>query len=427
MKRSPILSRWLPAAFLAPALATLCLTAAAQEPPPGANVASLLDYARTHNPEYAAMRLESDAANERVLPAGALPDPLLRVELMNITNSGQEASPNLLPSRVGSTKYTVIQPLPFWGKRDLKREAASAAAASAKFAANASWTDLAARVKTSYAEYYRATLSVKLTREILDLMARLARISQVRYASGLVPQQDVLRAQVEQTLMSSELIGMETEQHHIQSRINALLRRPAGAPLAAPVALRPLPAQLSLPALEQRLAEKNPQLAAQQLNIAAAEKNSELVVKNRYPDFALGIAPTQVRNRVAEWGVMLELNIPLQQDSRRAQEREARAMVSAGEARRDALQTQFLAELSVNIEAFDAARRTEALLRTSLNPQSDLNYQAALTAYENGKVDFATLLEAQRQIRRSRLEELKASVEAQLRLADIERLIGEDL
>ncbi len=427
MKRSPLPSRWLPAAAVATALATLCLTAASQETPPGANVASLLDYARTHNPEYAAMRLEADAANERVLPAGALPDPLLRVELMDVTNSGRDASANLLPGRVGSTKYTVIQPLPFWGKRGLKREAASAAAESARFAANASWTELAARVKTAYAEYYRATLSVKLTREILDLMARIARISQSRYASGLVPQQDVLRAQVEQTLMSSELIALETEQHHIRARINALLRRPAAAPLAAPVALRPLPAALSLPALEQRLADRNPLLAAQQLNIAAAEKNSELVAKNRYPDFALGISPTQVRNGVAQWGVMLELTIPLQQASRRAQEREAQALVSAGEARREALQAQLLAELSINIEAFDAARRTEALLHTRLNPQSDLNYQAALTAYENGKVDFATLLEAQRQIGKSRLEELNASVDAQLRLADIERLIGEDL
>ena len=55
MKRSPLPSRWLPAAAVATALATLCLTAASQETPPGANVASLLDYARTHNPEYAAM------------------------------------------------------------------------------------------------------------------------------------------------------------------------------------------------------------------------------------------------------------------------------------------------------------------------------------------------------------------------------------
>ena len=422
MKRSTRVGKWLTAM-----LAAISLTAAAQEAMPGANLASLLDYARTHNPEYAAMRFEAEAAGERVQPAGALPDPTLRVEMMDITNNGRDAGPSLLPSRVGSTRYTVIQPLPFWGKRDLKRDAASAEAESARATASATWIDLAARVKAAYAEYYRANVSVKLTREILDLVARIAQVAQARYASGLVPQQDVLRAQIEQTAMTSELIGMETEQHHLHSRINALLRRPSDAPLADPIALRPVPTQLTMSALQQRLKEKNPQLAAQTLKVTAAEKSSALVLRNRYPDFALGVFPTQMGRGVSEWGVMLEVNIPLQQNSRRSQEHEALAMVSAAEARRDALQTQLSSELALNIVAIDAARRTETLTRLSLNPQSEINYKAALAAYENGKVDFATLLEAQRQIRRSRLEELKAQVEAQLRLADIERLIGEDL
>ena len=60
-------------------------------------------------------------------------------------------------------------------------------------------------------------------------------------------------------------------------------------------------------------------------------------------------------------------------------------------------------------------------------PQSELSLQSALAAYENGKVDFATLLEAQRQIRKARQELLKSQVEAQMRLAEIERILGEDL
>jgi outer membrane protein TolC len=42
-------------------------------------------------------------------------------------------------------------------------------------------------------------------------------------------------------------------------------------------------------------------------------------------------------------------------------------------------------------------------------------------------VDFATLLDAQRQIRNARLALLRAQASQQQRLADIERLLGEDL
>ena len=63
----------------------------------------------------------------------------------------------------------------------------------------------------------------------------------------------------------------------------------------------------------------------------------------------------------------------------------------------------------------------------SLLPQSELTYRSALAGYESGKVDFATLLDAQRQIRQVKLNQVKAGVAAQTRLADIERIVGEEL
>jgi outer membrane protein TolC len=417
--------------LLAAVLAAAALTAHAEPVPPliGANVEGLLDYARARNPEYAVMRLEAEAAAERVYPAGALPDPVLRTELQNITNYPAESNANLLPSRVGSTKYTLTQPLPFWGKRDLRREVAEAEAQAAQGKAGLTWTEQAARIKTAYAQYFAVGKLIGLTREVIDLIDRLDGIIQARYAGGLVPQQDAIRVQVERTAMKSELIQMETEHHHASARLNALLARPANSPLAAPERLRPLPAPalLDYAALEERLRGRNPQLFADDARIRAAEKNRDLAYRNRYPDFAVGVSPIQMRNRVNEWELMLEFNIPLQQESRRSQEREAEKMIDVARARKDAGANQLLADLAENLSAMDGARRSEMLAQTSLLPQADLTFQAALAGYENGRVDFATLLDAQRQIRRAKQDVIKAQAEQQARLADIERLIGEDL
>jgi outer membrane protein TolC len=124
---------------------------------------------------------------------------------------------------------------------------------------------------------------------------------------------------------------------------------------------------------------------------------------------------------------MFEVNIPLQQETRRSQEREAEVMVNAARSRADALSQQLLGELGTNLAGLDAARRMEALVKAQLLPQSELSLQSALSSYENGKADFAMVLEAQRQIRKARQELLKSQVEAQMRLADIERIVGEDL
>lgn len=407
--------------FGAPALADPAL--------PGASVESLLELARERNPAFASANHEAQAAHERIYPTGALPDPALRTELRDFTNRSTDSSPNLLPARIGSAKYTLIQSIPFWGKRDLKREVAEAEARQAGGRALESWEEVAARIKTLYAQYYVLTQNEKLTRELLDLTVNLENISRVRYASGLVPQQDVIRSQVEQTGMRTELVNIENEHHHAKVKLNTLLNRPAMAPLAEPEALRALPplSKLDYTTLETRLRAHNPQLFVAQEGIAAAEKNRELAYRNRYPDFSLGISPVQVGSKVSQWELMIELNIPLQQEKRRAQEREAQSMLSAAQSRREATQNQLLADLAENLSALESAHKVEILTRDSLLPQAEVSFKSALAGYENGKVDFATLLDAQRQIRKAKLDLLKAQADEQVRLAEIERLLGETL
>lgn len=415
------------------ALLAACASApplgAAEADAPGAAVEELLDLARKQNPDLTARRLEAEAATQRIYPAGAFADPVLRTELNDFTNKASGGSASLLPSRVGSTRYLIMQAVPFWGKRDLRREVAEAEAKQAEGRASLTWTELAARVKTDFAQYYLTHGSAQLTRDILALVTDLERIAQARYATGLAAQQDVIRAQVEQTGLRNDLIRIENEYRRVQARLNALLRRPPGAPFADPQRLRPVPppAKLDFASLEERIKANNPQLFTLEAEIAAAEKTRELVYKNRYPDFTLGLASTQGGSQIKEWMAMIELNIPLQQRTRRHQESEAGTNLIAARTRKEAALTQFLGELGENLSGLDAAQRTETLNRTSLLPQAEATFQAALVGYQTGKVDFATLLEAERAILRARLDILNAQAEAQARLAEIERLLGEEL
>jgi len=425
-----------PTALLAAALAVASALAsapgrAAEETLIGGYVESLLDFARDRHPEFAALRLEAQAAAERVAPAGALPDPSFRAELRDFTNEANPAaSPNLLPARVGSTKYTVVQPLPWFGKRELRREAAAAGADEAVSRARASWMDLATRIKLTYVQHHVHLSSLRFARENLDLLTRLGDIAQARYAGGLAPQQDVIRAQTERSMLAGDLAMLEGESAQASARMRNLLGRPpANIKLRPPEKLRPLPAaaKLDFVALEARLLANNPQLAMDAARIVAADKGRALTYRNRYPDVNLGVSPIQSGTRVSEWELMVEVNIPLQQDSRRAQERESERLLEAARLRREATLNQALADLSEALAGLDAARRVETLAATSLLPQAELTLQSALAGYETGKVDFAAVLDAQRQIRRARQDLVKARGDQQLRLAEIERLIGEEL
>ena len=132
-------------------------------------------------------------------------------------------------------------------------------------------------------------------------------------------------------------------------------------------------------------------------------------------------------SRITSWGVMFEMNIPLQRTTRRSQEAEAEAMVSTARARSQNVANQLVGELGETIAMLEAARQSEALATNQTLPQSELSLRSAIAAYENGRLDFTALLEAQRQIRKARQEQLKAQAEAQMRLAEIERIVGEAL
>jgi cobalt-zinc-cadmium efflux system outer membrane protein len=410
------------AAWLSPAHAL-------EEPGLGADLPGLLAYAREHNPEFAAMRYEADAALQRVQAAAVLPDPVLRTELMDITNQGTDKGTSLLPSQVGGTRYTLMQSLPWFGKRGLQREVAEARFAQSGGQAAATWAELAGKIKSVYAMYHYLSGSERLARETLELINSLEQVAQTRYANGLGAQQEVIRAQLEQTGLRTELLDLENEQHHVHGRLNTLLSRPAMAELAQPASVRPLPAaaRLDHAVLEERLRTRNPQLQIADARRYEAEKSRELAYTNRYPGFTLGVAPTQSGNAIKTWDLMVEFSIPLQQGSRRSQEREAEALLAASGARKETLLDQLLAELSESLSGLEIARRTESLVATRLLPQAELTFQSALAGYETGKVDFAALLDAQRQILKARQQQLKAQLEAQLRLAEIERLLGEEL
>ena len=397
-------------------MAALCALTARADNLPGGSVDALLAIARQQSPEVIALRLEADAARERAATAGALGDPTLRIERMGLRSD----------MAVPSTKYTFIQPLPWWGKRDLKREAAEADADAAAAGSDAGWLDLAARVKTAYALDWALARQIALSREVIDLLDRLESIGRNRYANGLAPQQDAIRARVERTALQAQIVKMGMDRHHAQVRINGLLARSAHAALAEPQGPRKLPTSLDMTTLEAKLRSRNPGLFADDARIRAAERNRDAVYRNRYPDVALGVAPIQTGGRTSEWELMVEMTIPLQQGSRRSQEREAERTLDAARARREASANRLLVELAEDVSSFEAAQKVEALTQGELLPQAQLTFQAALAGYENGKVDFATLLDAQRQIRNAKQEVIKAQAEQQARLAEIEKLVGDD-
>jgi len=403
----------------------------------GATLPPLLDLLERQSPELRAAGYERQAAWERPDVAGSLPDPMLTFEEMGIARD----DPSLSPSGVGSTRYAFRQTFPLGGKRGLAREIAEAGAEQAVARERLSRVELRSLVKLAFNEYQYAHAATQVTEELRSLVDELESIAEARYRVGLAPQQDVIKAQTEHSSLQSELLTLERDRRSTAARLNGILARrstaarlngilarPANAPLATPAGWPALPAAVpTLAELQARILGGNPQVAELNARIQEARRAEELASRNWIPDVTVGTAVVQMGNRAEEFELMLEMNIPLWGKRRSAEQREAVSMRYAAEARREAVNSRLAGSVGEAWSALETAFRQHALTARTLLPQAELTYQSALASYQTGNVDFATLLDAQRQIRQLRLSLLSYELEQRVRVVELERLVGAEL
>ena len=395
----------------------------AAEPLPGEDVASIRAWLTAHNPQLRALQADADAAEARVLPAGALPDPMASIELREIDPD----RPSLLPGKVGSTTYLLKQQFPLWGKRGLSRDVTRYEAQSLRYERDATALDLLAQAEEAYVRYWHVREAVVVIDRQLALLEQIEEVAGVRYALGMAAQQDSIRAQVERTTMQRERIERMATRREATAALNVLLGRRADAALAEPAAPPLLVVEDStLAAAVQRLDRgTHPALQASTAMATAANRNVELQRRNRFPDITLGVGSMQRGNRLDSYELMLEVEIPFQQRARRERERESRLLEDAALARADAVRIDLEGRLGAAWARWIGAREQRELIEKTLLPQSDANFKSALASYQVGEVDFGTLLEALREWQGADLARVDATRDELLGAAAVRAIDGD--
>jgi len=408
--------------FAALALVVGTAPATAQDAglPAGMTVESVLALGRQLSPELRAMALDRDAAAARADGAGRLDDPTFRAMSDEVDRTGGP--------RINKTYLSVEQEFPLWGKLDLHHSAALAAVDAARGRERATAAELDEKIKVAFARYYAASQAIIVNRDVARLAGAMAKLARERYAQNLGAQPDAITAEAEITRTAMETARLEAERRAAAARLNALLARTPGAPLAEPKELRRLPpADPPLPALLDRARAANPRLFIGAAEIRGAVSERELAGKAWYPNVTLGAGAIQRDNGPAGYTATLAFKIPLQWEAKEAGERETAAKLAAAQQRQLQLEAEISGDLEQALAGLASARQIGELTRKQLIPQLDAAHKAALTLYRRDQGTLNAVLEAEHRIHQARLDLLRAESDAQSAFAAIERLIGADL
>lgn len=374
------------------------------------------------NPTLPQMIAAWEAARARYPQVTSLDDPNLAITLGPATYSAQSVDP--------AYRINVEQKIPFPGKLRLRGNQAAAQANAAGNDVEDTRLQLVESARGGFFEYYLVHRAIVVNNEGLRLLQEFRGNAETRYKTGLVPQQDVLQADVELGRQRERLIALEQARQIAVARLNTLLNQAPDMPIPPP----PSEVQVvdSLPdarVLREQALARRPDLQALANRIAAEQAALALANREFYPDFTpffmydrfMGNTPSQ---EALAYQLGTSVNLPVRRERRFAAVREAQARLSE---RRAALQRQ-INQVNFDVQqAYAQVSQGEKAVRLyeqTVLPAAVSNVKAAQAAYQTGKIPFLTLIEAERSLigLRDRYYELVATYF--IRLAALERAIG---
>jgi len=388
-------------------------------------VAEALRIAREANPMLRAARASATAAEERIGPAGSLPDPQLQFGLMNrmVSDFGNTMDPMTM------NQVQLMQMLPWPGKLGGAKRAARHRAAAAGAEADEQERMLAAQVRMAYYQTAYADRALEVMERTRGLLRSFLDVSTTMYAVGSAVQQDVLRAQVEVARMGEEITRMGQERVAMAARLNALLGRSALSQI--PALALPDASGSELPPVDSLIAwalAQRPALVAGSERVAAADASLSAARRELFPDFTIGVQYQQRPQFPTMVSVMLGFNVPIFAGARQLpMRREMAAMRDMATAELANLQNETVARIFETRARALQDKNLIRLYRGSVVPQARAAVQASLSSYRVGRVTFMTLVDNQMTVNRYETETYRLLADYSQAVGELEALVGREV
>lgn len=387
-------------------------------------LASLVDELDRNNPGLKASRREIDMRVARVAPASAPPDPTLSFGYM-----GGIGRAFLSPNAPGAFQQVgASQEIPYPGKLALKGRVASTEVDQTRWNYEDVRRRLIADLKLAYFDYVLTERSLAIVQRNKVVLDQFRQIAEAQLAVGKGLQQDVLKAQVEISLLLERITMLERDRGAMQARINGLLYRDLAAPIDANLlfSAAPLP---PLEALKAQVADRYPALKRDERGIDRGQQALQLANKELLPDFAVDVTSWRQASGMP-WllGVNFTVKVPIYfQRKQRPMIAEAAAGLYAAKRTRENTLAMGSVQLTEEYLAAESSRRLMDLYSGSVLPQARLALESSQASYQVGKADFLTLLTNFMTVLTYEVNLEEQTARYRQGLARIEPFIAEDL
>ena len=374
------------------------------------SLSNYLAFAMLNQPKVETAYDDWRASIERITQTRSLPDPQLtfQMDIQNIVTS-------VMPGLMGA--------IPWPDKLRVAAQVASAESQSKYFAFQSTVLRSAFDVKRAYYQLYFLTEKVQVDQETLRVLSDLEKIALAQNQAGKVTSQDVLRAQIEEASLKTEITNLEDSRSALMAQLKAALGLGGNDP-EPPMPRRFESTSMDLSAnqvFDQALAQ-NTQLKAMSADVRAAEASINLAQRSRLPDFSLGLMG-DVKMNPTLYRPLGTVSLPIWRDKIAAQIAEAQANKRSAEAVLSDAQISLAVDVAGRTYLYREATRNLALLNDELLPKARQSLEVARAGYLAGQIDFFNLIDAERTLLSFQLDKVEVATQREVVLAELSLIV----
>jgi len=383
--------------------------------------------AQENDPWLSGNQHQQDAVKSLSIAAGTYADPKVSLSLANLPTDNF----NLSQEGMTQFKVAVAQMLPRGKSLAIKQQQLKLSSQQYPYQRENRKAKVAVTVGQLWLDTFRVQQSIRLINADRALFEQLTDVAQASYASaqGKTRQQDVIRAQLELTMLDDRLNQLSQQKNRYQGQLSQWLTA-KDLNETQSVNLYDLNLGDSLPEvllLKENIIKstnwltpnqlvknfyQHPSIMAIDKKINASSKGIELAKQSYEPQWGVNASyayrddDPMGNNRADLFSMGVTFDLPIFTDNRQDQQ------VSAAISQTESVKTERLLILRQLIGAYSTAKgrllrliERQSLYNTKLLPQIEDQAEASLTAYTNDDGDFAEVV-------RARIAQLNAKIES---------------
>ena len=390
-----------------------------------ARLQDLLTEAEQNNPQIQAARQGWQATKQVPSQVSTLPDP--QFNLQHVSVGSPRPFAGYTNSDFAYLGLGISQDFPYPGKLRLKGEVAKRDAEVVQQQYEVIRRSVLAEVKSAYFQLAYLSKTLRILESDGQLLQQVEKAADSRYRSGMGNQQELLRAQLEQTKLLREITMHHLEVAKLQAQIKQLLNRPQSSADIEPSELPETPLSHTFEELLSAAKAQNPEISAAEKMVEKQKLQVDLAHKDFYPDFNVQYMwqrtdPTQFR---AYYMFSFGVRVPIYRGRKQRPELvQAEAELDRSRSEAETQSQQVAYELR---SEYDTEQKTAELLkiyREGLLPQARAGFQAGIAGYPNNRQDFQALLASFLDVLHLDEEYWKSIAEHETALARLEQLTG---